>query len=525
MTMTPTPSSGPPVILTVDRISKSFPGVRALDEVSLQVRCGEIVALLGQNGSGKSTLVKILAGVYMAESGSVVVTGADGVRREPYDSLHFIHQDLGLIDTLSAVENLALGRHLGSRGLAPLGRRSERHTAEELISRFGSHLDVRRPVAELSPAQRTLVAIARAMSGWTGSNNVLVLDEPTASLNGEEVGILFAAIRQVADAGAGVVFISHRLEEVTELADRVVVLRDGKLVADQSAVGLDADSLAVLITGREATAGAVTAAASASSGPPILTVRGLAGVRVEGFDLDLAPGEIVGVAGSIGSGREQLAALIYGAHRRQAGDVAVNGRNVRPGPRASRRAGLALVPADRRAHGGVMTLSAIENLVLPDLWAFAHCFQLSRRRQEAEFRTWAKRVGLQPPDPERALGLFSGGNQQKVVIARWLRIEPSVLLVEEPTQGVDVGASEAIRQLVIDAAAQGVAVLVTSSDNADLIRMCDRVLVLRDGVAAAELHGSDINEHRLTRECLGTSDADLLQAMQDSTTTWEETHA
>jgi len=525
MTTSPAPSDSP-VILTVDRISKSFPGLRALDEVSLQVRSGEIVALLGQNGSGKSTLVKILAGVYTAESGSVVVHGADGEPRDPAEGLHFIHQDLGLIPTLTTVENLALGKHASLRDLAPLRRRAERATADELLSLFGEHVDVKVPVGQLTDAQRTLVAIARALSGWTRSDNVLVLDEPTASLNGEEVGILFAAVREVAKAGAGVVFISHRLDEVTDLADRVVVLRDGRLVADQPSAGLDASSLAALITGREASAGSAPVAADVPTAAPILSVRGLASPKLHGFDLDVAPGEVVGVAGSLGSGREELAGLIYGSTRRTAGTVAIDGVPVKPDhPRASRAVGVASIPADRRREGGVMTHSVLENMTLPDLGSFSRGPQLIRRAQREETTAWASRVGLQPPNIDRELGLFSGGNQQKVVIARWLRTKPRVLLVAEPTQGVDVGASEAIRQLIVDAAADGVAVVVTSSDNADLTRMCHRVLVLREGEVAAELRGDDINGHRLTQECLGMSTDDVLHVMDEATTTWETTHA
>jgi len=524
------PTSGPahagPVILRADRLVKSFPGLVALDAVSLEVSAGEIVALLGQNGSGKSTLVKILAGVYQAESGSISVTDTSGAPRDPKEALHFIHQDLGLIDSLSAVENLALDEIGGVRALGPLRRRAERRRAAELISRFGMDIDVTRPVGELSPAQRTLVAIARAMSGWTRHDNVLILDEPTASLHGEEVAMLFAAIRRVAEAGAGVVFISHRLEEVTELADRVVVLRDGRPVADRSAAGLDAAALAELITGKTAATGSVARTPHGGHREAVLSLRGLKGRTLAHLDLDLAPGEIVGVAGSIGSGREHLAGLVYGSEPRDGGEVLVEGLPLRPdSPRAALRRGLALVPADRHAHGGVMAHSVRENLVLPDLRSFTRGrVHLDRSRQVEETRLWSERVDIQPRMPERALGLFSGGNQQKAVIARWLRTRPKVLLVEEPTQGVDIGASEAVRRLLVDAAAEGMAILVTSSDNTDLIRTCHRVLVLRDGVVAAELEGDDINEHRLTQECLGMAAADLAHVVEEATTSEEATH-
>jgi len=477
------------VVLAVDHVTKDFPGLRALDDVSLRVHAGEIVALLGQNGSGKSTLVKILAGVYTADAGSAT-----------HGSLHFIHQDLGLIHELSTVENLALG---GPAGLGPVRRGAERDRARRLIGRFGVDFDVLAPVGELTPAQRTIVAIARAMDGWTSGEHVLVLDEPTASLHRGEVGVLFAAVREVARAGAGVVFISHRLDEVTALADRVLVLRDGRLVEDVPAAGLTAAALASLITGKAAPSGGAAPDGHRPGAEPLLKVRGLAGGALRELDFDLCRGEVLGVAGSLGSGREQVAGLVFGSRARQ-GDVQVEGWSVRPSPQDSLEHGVALVPADRRSDGGVMTMSVRENLTLPDLARFGSLW-LNRRAERAAAAEWCGRVGLRPMRPERELGLFSGGNQQKAVLARWLRIAPAVLLVEEPTQGVDIGAGEAIRQLILDAAGAGAAVLVSTSDNADLIRMCSRVLVLRDGVLATELIGPAVNDHRLTEECLGAT--------------------
>ncbi len=502
------PNTAPenPVLLTIDGISKDFPGLRALDRVSLQVRGGEITALLGQNGSGKSTLVKILAGVYTADAGTVTVhtgpgTGVHG------DALHFIHQDLGLIENLSTIENLNIKPD--TRGLLlPFARRAEYRRARSLMNRFGIEIDVRCPIAQLSPAQRAVVAIARAMDGWTGPTNIVVLDEPTAALHGEEVEILFNAIRAVATAGAGVVFISHRLEEVTELAHRAIVLRDGRLTADVLTAGLTSKDFADLITGRVGSVASNSAPApSDETGTPTLSVRGLSGPRVRSLDIDVRRGEIVGIAGSLGSGREYVPGLIYGATRRTAGTVTIGSRALpNASPHASVQHGVALVPADRRAHGGVMTLSARENLTLPDLGTLSlGRIHLRPKLEKAEVRNWMGKTEVHPLTPERPLGLFSGGNQQKVVLARWLRNRPQVLLVEEPTQGVDVGSSEAVRALIIAAAGEGAAVLVASSDNTDLIRMCSRVLILRDGECVAVLTGDEINDHRLTQECLGVA--------------------
>lgn len=499
------PTTDAPVLLSVEGIVKDFPGLRALDDVSLQVRSGQIVALLGQNGSGKSTLVKVLAGVYTADAGTVTVHRTEtGTAKQ---ALHFIHQDLGLIENLSTVENLNLTSGTG-RVFRPVPRRVEYRRAQNLLRRFGIDIDVRRPISHLTPAQRAIVAIARAMDGWTSPVNVLILDEPTAALHGEEVEVLFDVIRTVAAEGAGVMFISHRLEEVTELADRVIVLRDGRLTADMATTGLTSGRLAELITGRDGGAAeALAPAAPPGTGPAALTVQGLTGARVRGLDVELRRGEIVGITGNLGSGREHIAGLIYGAVPRVAGTVTVGSTVLtKASPHESLRHGMALVPADRRGHGGVMTLSVRENLTLPELAPLCVArVHLRPKAEKADVGHWMRQVEVHPSMPERALGLFSGGNQQKTVIARWLRTNPTVLLVEEPTQGVDVGSSEAIRALIVAAAARGTAVLVASSDNADLIRMCTRVLVLRDGECVAVLTGDAINDHRLTQECLGVN--------------------
>jgi ABC-type sugar transport system ATPase subunit len=498
-------------IMSVHEIIKDFPGLRALDGVSMEVHSGEILALLGQNGSGKSTLVKILAGVYSPDSGTVHVHGgsADAAVR---DRLHVLHQDLGLIGSLSTVENLALNGHRAGVGLGPLRRRAENARARAVLARFGIDIDIHAPVARLTPAQRTVVAIARAMDGWTDPRSVLVLDEPTAALQGEEVGVLFSAVREAARAGAGVVFISHRLEEVVELAGRVVVLRDGRLVADTAAAGLTSTELGELILGRSVTAGAKPVVERPEHDErPALTVRGLTGGVLRPFDIDVRAGEVVGIAGNLGSGRELVAGLVFGSVRRSGGTVTlVTGPLQRARPSESVRRGMAYVPADRHADGAVMAHDVVENMTLPLLRPLCRGrIHVDRAREWAETRDWSARVGVHPVLPRRPLGLFSGGNQQKVVIARWLRTAPVVLLVEEPTQGVDIGSSESIRSLIVDAARRGAAVLVASSDNADLMRMCSRVIVLRDGVRTAELHGRSLSDRRLTEECLGVNPREL----------------
>ncbi len=491
-------------LLRVSGMSKTFPGLKALDDVTLEVRSGEIVAVLGHNGSGKSTLVKILAGVHSADPGSVVeVRDAEGrlvSGLSAREELHFIHQDLGLADILTTVENLGLRRTSPGRGLAPVHGAAERRRAQELIGRFGPGFDVTLPVGRLSPAQRAIVAIARAMDGWTRPDNVLILDEPTTALHGDEVQLLFEAVRRVAASGAGVVFISHRLDEVLQLADRVVVLRNGQVVAEEPTDRLDHDAVVALIAGRAVAD--LSTNRQAAPGPPVLQVAGISGEELQDLSLTLRAGEIVGIGGILGSGREQLGPMLFGAAHRYGGRVEVAGEELAADDTmAAIEAGMAYVPADRRRGGAVLGMSVRENLTLPAMRPLRRAFgRLDTRSERAETRAWMDTVGLRPADPERRLQLFSGGNQQKVVLAKWLRVRPRVLLLDEPTQGVDVGAKAAIYELIVAARSEGAAVLLCSSDTKELVTLCDRVLVLMEGRVVSEVPRAELTEARLVRD-------------------------
>ncbi len=490
-------------LLTVTNVSMSFPGLKALDCVSIAVDSGEIVAVVGHNGSGKSTLVKVLAGVHHPDPGSEI-TLAGGPDRAS-TSLHFIHQDLGLVGSLSTIENLDLDHPLGKSALSPTRRRKERSLAQNLISDFGARFDVGVPVAELSAAERTIVAIARAFDGWDHPQNVLVLDEPTASLHRREAEKLFVTVRHAAERGAGVIFISHRLEEVIELADRVVVLRDGQLIADLERGGFDHDDLVGLIAGAIDETETLEAPA-ASSAEPVLRARAICGPTIESLDIDLKAGEILGIGGVLGSGREEVAAILFGAAEGRVAQLEVGGRDVgHLDPRRAIAAGIAYLPGDRHRDGAVMTMSARENMTLP---RFDHVHRLRRsvdvRNERAEVEGWIERMAVRPPESERPLRLFSGGNQQKVVLAKWLRNNPRVLLLEEPTQGVDVGAKVAILELIAAAAAGGAGVLICSSDDRELASICDRVLVMRDGNIVVEASGAALSEGFLVAAGLGS---------------------
>jgi ABC-type sugar transport system ATPase subunit len=502
-------------LLRIRGISKTFPGVRALIDVSLDVAAGEVVAVVGQNGSGKSTLVKILAGVYHPDPGGRVEPRSGDERtvnsgpEKAAAELHFIHQDLGLIPSLTTIENLDLGRRLGRRLYRRSPVRQEKRRAEELLARFGVRFDVTVPIVRLTTAERTLVAIARALDGWSRPDNVLVLDEPTAALHGDEVTKLFQAIRGVAGQGAGVIFISHRLDEVMLLADRIVVLRDGRVVADAVREVFDHDQLVRAVAGRAVAA--VAARSGIPAGDVVFSARGVSGPGISEVDLDVHAGEVVGVTGLLGSGCEKLAGLLFGAERRTGGTVSVCGHSLPAGsPRAAVARGVGYVPADRQAKGAIMSLSARENLTLPRLDPLRRGLgYIDRRAERIEAGQWFDRVDLRPRNGERRLGLFSGGNQQKVVLAKWLRRESCVLLLDEPTQGVDVGAKSSIYELVAQAARGGAAVLISSSETKELAAICDRVLVLRNGRIAAQVDRGSLTESRLVYESLGMREGEF----------------
>lgn len=482
-----TPETRKP-LLSVDGLTKRFGANLALDDVSIEVRPGEILSLVGHNGSGKSTLVKILAGVYEADAGQVRDL-AGGT------SLHFIHQDLGLIHELSAVENFWLRPDRARRAFAPTRGNEDRARARELLARFDTDLDVDAPLALASPAQRAIVAIARALDGWEHERNVLVLDEPTESLHSSEVGMLFDAVRAIAASGAGVIYISHRLDEVLTLSDRVVVLREGRLVADSPTDDLDHNELLRLVTGTAQEHGEHDRSVRHDLAPA-LEVLGLRGGAVDGVSLAVQPGEVLGIAGVLGSGREDVAPLLFGARDGQSAAYRVCGVDYHdPSPAESVRRKVAYIPADRARHGAIGMFTGRENITLPHLRPLRSRLGMVRENRERhETADLVRDYDVRPGTAEQRFNEYSGGNQQKIVFAKWLRDRPDVLLMEEPTQGVDMGAKQSIYATVRRAAAAGTAAVVCSSDAKELAALCDRVIVLREGRITAELSQDELDE-------------------------------
>jgi ribose transport system ATP-binding protein len=496
-------------ILEIHGLRKSFPGTVALDGVDLDLRGGEVHALVGQNGSGKSTLVKILAGFQDPDDGSRIEL--DGEELSVHDTsathalgLRFVHQDLGLVDALDTVENLALGSGFETGFGARIRWADQREAARRRLGALGYDFDVRRPVRELNASERTGIAIARALEN-VESARVLVLDEPTASLPRHEVRILFAAINRVRELGLGVIYVSHRLDEIFAIADRVSILRDGRKVATLDTESLDDEQLVSLMIGRGRDASQRPELPD-DERPVVLEVVNMRGVTVDGVDLIARRGEVLGIAGVTGSGRDELLSLIFGSAPR-AGLVRVGGREVRSSdPSAAIAARMALVPAERHRVGCVLPMSVAENCTLTDVRRFARfAGLLSRRKELGEVKDWIASFDIRPPRPDAVFGTLSGGNQQKVMLAKWLRTKPQVLLLDEPSQGVDVGAKDKIHELARSAADDGVAVVMASSDDIELSERCDRILVMSHGAIVTELVGPEISPENLARAQLAAT--------------------
>ena len=511
----PTLAAGTAPALDLRRVRKSFNGRVVLDVDRLSIGRGEVHALLGQNGSGKSTLIKVLSGYHDADqaarttltvAGTPVPLGSQELAREA--GLRFVHQDLGLVADMSVLDNVYMGRSYPTRGwtVRPGAARSG---AREALARVGlASLDPYGPVGRLSPAERTGVAIARALAtGEDVAPTVLVLDEPTATLPAPEVDTLLSTLHGVAGAGVAILYVTHHLDEVFEVATTVTVLRDGRTVASGPTRGFTRTQIVHQLVGSELEAvhragDTATGRRPAPRTDARLVVEGLVAERVDGVSFSVSAGEVVGFHGLTGSGRDALLGAVFGAQERAAGDVTVGGAALPPGrPDLAIRMGMGYVPTDRKAQGCLLGLSARENLTLPALRSFWRRGRLSIADEEQETRAWFARLDVRPTDgTDLPLADFSGGNQQKIVLAKWLRQDPTVLLLDEPTQGVDVGAKAVIHRTVLSAVGRGLAVLVASSDDEELAALCTVVHVVRRGRIVDTLVGDEIDEAHLARQ-------------------------
>jgi ribose transport system ATP-binding protein len=509
---TPGADAGKPGVpaLDVRGLSKTFGATRALSPLDLTIARGEIHALLGENGSGKSTFIKLLSGYHRPDSGEAVVGGTRLVPGSPASShaagCRFVHQDLGLIGSETVLDNLYAGVGYPT-AFGTVNDRAARRTAVEDLARVGVSLNPRQVLGRLSPAEQTAVAVARAVRpGDGGGPKLLVLDEPTARLPEREVGMLLDLVRTVAAAGVAVIYVSHRIDEVLELAVAVTVLRDGRKVVTRPVAGLDRPGLVTLLAdGKVEEADVSTHVPPPADAPVVLALDEVSNGRLHRVSFTVRRGEVVGIAGITGSGREAILPAIFGGEARFGGSVRAAGVELPAGrPDLSVAAGVAYLPPER-ARSGVRGETARENLVLAGLKKHWRWPRLSRRGERAEAGTWFQRLNVRPPGAvEQPLSSFSGGNQQKILFGKWLRLGPKVLLLDEPTQGVDIATKAALHKEILAAAEAGSCAVVSSSDVGELIAVCHRILVMRDGRVAGELTGKDRTMNNLTHESFGT---------------------
>jgi ribose transport system ATP-binding protein len=487
-------------ILRMTGIVKQFPGVRALDGVELEVVPGEVHCLLGQNGAGKSTLIKVLAGAHQPDEGTVTWQGQPVRLANPMAAMRLgiatIYQELDLVDGLSVAENIFLGHE---RSTAGFSRRGEsRRTAAALLARLGHpEISPTKEVGRLSAAGKQIVSMARALSHDV---KLIVMDEPSAVLDEGEVRRLFGVIRDLTSGGVAVIYISHRLEEIREIGDRVTVLKDGRTVATGlSAKETPTADVIRLMTGRTVEYVFPPRRTEIADGTPALSVQGLSRPgEFHDVSFDVRPGEIVGLAGLVGSGRSEILETVYGARRAQSGTVTVNNKRLRNGSVSSSVAvGVGLAPEERKSQGLILGESVVANVTLASLSRFANAGFISRSSEADATKEQVAALDIRPHNPQREARTLSGGNQQKVVLARWLLKDCSVLLLDEPTRGVDIGARSELYTLVRKLADNGVAIVLVSSEVPEVLGLADRVLVLREGRVVHEGPAAEIDEHKV----------------------------
>lgn len=485
--------------LDIRGLSKTFSGHVVLDGVDLTVKLGEVHALVGQNGSGKSTLIKVLAGYHTPDPGATAsVLGRElelgSAAAADRLNVRFVHQDLGLVNDLSITENIMLGRTYPKVAGVKVHWRKARQIARECIARTGPPIDVNRGVGEFGIAERTRIAIARALPD-NDDPALIVLDEPTAALPARDVEALFDTIRSLTAAGNAVILVSHHLDEILGVSDTVTVLRDGSRIASVATADVDHDRLTNLIIGKELVRNVDRPRATQTHQKPSVRISGLQGTALLDFSTDLRSGEIVGVAGLTGSGREEVAALTIGREPRSGGEVTVGGSRVPSGdPIKSMRAGMAWICGERARYGVFSTMNLGENVTISDLGCLSDSGRLNHKRERAEVARWIDDLGIVASGPGASMTTLSGGNQQKALVARALRLNPAFLVLDDPTAGIDIGAREQVHSIIADHTDESMAVLITSTDSDELARLCDRVLVMSRGQVVAELRrGVDLD--------------------------------
>jgi ribose transport system ATP-binding protein len=483
-------------LLEMKEISKEFPGVKALDHVSIQVNQSEILALLGENGAGKSTLMKVLAGVHQPSNGQIYINGKpvkiEGPKHSQNLGVSIIYQEFNLIPHMSVAENIFIGREpRKAKGI--IDRKKIKLETREWLDRVGlTRVSPETLIADLSVAQQQLVEIAKALSFHS---KIIIMDEPTAALNDEETNKLLAIMKELKQQGMGVIFITHRLEEVQAVADSIAVLRDGKYIGSALVKDVTKDDMVTMMVGRE-----LTDLFPEKNQPTDLVCLEVKDVSVpgalEGINFTVKKGEILGIAGLMGSGRTELSKAIFGMYNNMTGTVKVDSKIVK-GPKGAIDAGIALVTDDRKQEGLVLGLSVYENLLLPSYRKISLFGILQRRKKDAIVNRWIQDLKIKVHDAKVEVRTLSGGNQQKVVLGKWLQMSPKLLILNEPTRGIDVGAKAEIYQIMKRLTGEGISIIMISSEMPELLGLSNRILVMNEGRITAELSQNEATQEKI----------------------------
>ncbi len=498
-------------MLETVRISKQYPGTLALDEVSLKFEAGKVCALLGKNGAGKSTLVKILAGTVQPTSGHLLINGRPTKLHSARDAFHqgiaTVYQELSLIPGLTVAENVLLGRmpHLPHTAALMIDWPAARTAAQAILTEMGISLDVRRRVSELGVAQQQLIEIAKAMSFRP---RALMLDEPTSALARHETELLFRVIHRLASGGVAIIYITHRLQELAQIADTITVLRDGKHVGTVNRADTSSEEIVRMIFGEAVPHRSPPAGAQ---GKPLLEVRRLS--RRDKFhdvSFTLHQGEILGIAGMLGSGRTELLRAIFGADAYDSGEVLLNGRAATTQTvRAMKRLGVAMVPENRKEQSLILPHSIRRNMALASMNRIGWRGLITQQREQAVTERFIERLAIKAPDARAPIASLSGGNQQKIVVGKWLNTMPKVILFDEPTRGIDLQAKQYIFQVMSDLSRQGLGSIVVSSELDELLEVCHRILIMKAGRIVDEVRADQVSVEELVLRCMEQSSSDV----------------
>jgi ribose transport system ATP-binding protein len=483
-------------LLEMKEISKEFPGVKALDHVSIQVNQSEILALLGENGAGKSTLMKVLAGVHQPSNGQIYINGKpvkiEGPKHSQNLGVSIIYQEFNLIPHMSVAENIFIGREpRKAKGI--IDRKKIKLETREWLDRVGlTRVSPETLIADLSVAQQQLVEIAKALSFHS---KIIIMDEPTAALNDEETNKLLAIMKELKQQGMGVIFITHRLEEVQAVADSIAVLRDGKYIGSALVKDVTKDDMVTMMVGRELTD--LFPEKNQPTNQVCLEVKDVSVPgALEGINFTVKKGEILGIAGLMGSGRTELSKAIFGMYNNMTGTVKVDSKIVK-GPKGAIDAGIALVTDDRKQEGLVLGLSVYENLLLPSYRKISQFGILQRRKKDAIVNRWIQDLKIKVHDAKVEVRTLSGGNQQKVVLGKWLQMNPKLLILNEPTRGIDVGAKAEIYQIMKRLTGEGISIIMISSEMPELLGLSNRILVMNEGRITAELSQNEATQEKI----------------------------